>query len=131
MKLFHVLCLLALAFVMSACNVMWTQNRTITTKGSSYEQSFSTVQDAMREKGYLIAEADKKTGVVRTEKRTDRDFWYQIEAHVAQDGSVEFMTFGSEKVMKGEKVHKTILNRTEILKKTFEKLAAQSQPKPS
>jgi hypothetical protein len=131
MKLHQALCLLLIALVMSACNVMWTQNRTITSKASNFDLAFSTVQDAMREKGYLIAEADKKTGVVRTEKRTDRDFWYQIDAHVAQDGSVEFTTSGSEKVMKGDKVHKTVLNRTEILKKTFEKLAAQNQPHSS
>ncbi|MSR63756.1 MAG: hypothetical protein EXS08_15120 [Planctomycetes bacterium] len=109
-----------LTSLMSACAMV--RNQPAVGKGPNFEVSFATAQEALLEKGYTIAMADKDTGQLQTEKRTNKDWWWVIAAKVAQDGQVEFLASGSERVQKADKIHPRVLRFAEIVKEVFQKL---------
>ena len=113
-------CVAMLVTTLCACSVMMTKNHPVVGKGPTFYQSFEAVQMAMKSKGYSIAKTDKASGQIQTGKRTNRDYWWIIDAHVSQDGTVEFFASGSERVAKGDKIHRRVLNYAEQLKRTFE-----------
>lgn len=119
--------LLLLVLVLGACRAGWHANQPVQAKGPTFEQSFEAVQVAMRERSYLIEHADKSTGSLRTAQRTNRTWWWVIDAQVAQDGTVTFTASGSEEVQQGDEVRSQLIRYVDALKRSFEREVARKQ----
>jgi hypothetical protein len=121
-------CALFVTAVLSACRM--TNNRPIVGHGPGFDQSFEAVLVAMKTRGYTVAKTDSALGEIETEKRKENDWWWMIDAVVARDGTVVFTVSGSDRVQKGDKIHKRLLSFAEELMHTFQEKVAAAQPIP-
>lgn len=124
--IFRIVCALFITTMLWACAM--TTNHSFVGKGPNFEASFAGVQDAMKTKGYNIAKADKGSGALQTEKRMSKNWWWVIDAHVSQDGTVEFRSSGSDHVMKGDKIHPHVLRYAQLLRDTFQNMFPADKP---
>ena len=104
-----------------------TPNHPVTAVGPDFAMSYEAAQRALKEEGYAVAKDDAAAGELETEQRHMQDWWWVINVKVKPDGEVAFMASGSDRVQKGNSIHRRVLNFANLLRDNFNRQITKLQ----
>ena len=116
---------LLIALAASSCRM--TPNHPVTAVGPDFAMSYEAAQRALKEEGYAVAKDDAAAGELETEQRHMQDWWWVINVKVKPDGEVAFMASGSDRVQKGNSIHRRVLNFANLLRDNFNRQITKLQ----
>lgn len=113
-----------------SCGFRYMPKPKVVVEGEEPQSSFYAAVIALNELGYRIEAVDTVGRTILTEKRTGRDFWWQVHIAVAENGHVAIETSSSLERQRGAQTitHKGIVSRAIRISKYIQRLLYTQEP---